>query len=90
MAPRDELPTLFFASAAQFTAFFDPSSDPDAVYLEFHHARIMDSSALEAIEALALRYRERGKSLHLLGLSESCDKLLRRKDGAGLLLPIPE
>jgi len=82
--------TLFFASAAQFTRFFDPKSDPANVYLEFHHARIMDSSALEAIETLATRYRDLGKRLHLIGLSESCDQLLRRKDGTGLLLPLAD
>jgi SulP family sulfate permease len=82
--------TLFFASATQFTSFFDPKTDPDRVYLEFHHARVMDSSALEAIESLTSRYHERGKHLHLVGLSTSCDKLLRRKDGTGLLLPIPD
>jgi SulP family sulfate permease len=82
--------SLFFASATQFTRFFNPKEDPAEIYLEFDHARIMDSSALEAVEALALRYRDQGKRLHLLGLSESCDRLLRRKDGTGLLLPIEE
>ncbi|ADW69756.1 SulP family inorganic anion transporter [Granulicella tundricola] len=82
--------SLFFASAAQFTSFFQPKFDPAEVFLEFHEARIMDSSALEAVEALATRYREQGKRLHLHGLSESCDKLLRRKDGAGLLLSLAD
>ena len=82
--------TLFFASAAQFARFFEPKSDPEEVFLEFDHARIMDSSALEAIESLAARYRDSGKRLHLQGLSESCDKLLRRKDGTGLLLPLTD
>jgi SulP family sulfate permease len=82
--------SLFFASATQFTRFFQPKDDPAEVYLEFDHARIMDSSALEAIEALAGRYRAQGKLLHLRGLSESCDELLRRKDGRGLILPIQE
>jgi len=79
--------SLFFASASQFTRFFHPKEDPAHVHLEFDHARIMDSSALEAIEALAGQYRSQGKHLHLRGLSESCDKLLRRKDGGGILLP---
>ena len=78
--------SLFFASAAQFTAFFSPKTDPVETYLEFDHARIMDSSALEAIESIAKRYREAGKALHIHGLSESCDRLLRRKDGAILLV----
>ena len=82
--------TLFFASAAQFTSFFNPRTDPAEVVLEFHHARIMDASALEAVEALATRYRSLDKQLHLRGLSESCDKLLRRKDYSGLLLPLSD
>jgi SulP family sulfate permease len=81
--------TLFFASAAHFTAFFTPRQDPADTFLLFDRARIMDSSALEAVEALALRYRGLGKTLHLRGLSQSCDALLRRKDGTGLLFPIP-
>lgn len=82
--------SLFFASAAQFTRFFTPKDDPNDVYLEFDHARIMDSSALEAIEALAAKYREIGKLLHVRGLSENCDKLLRRKDGEVNILPAEE
>ncbi len=74
--------SLFFASAAQFTSFFSPASDPVDTYLEFDHARIMDSSALEVLESVARRYRAAGKTLHVHGLSESCDRLLRRKDGA--------
>ena len=78
--------SLFFASATQFTQFFHPKDDPAEVYLEFDHARIMDSSAIEAIEALSARYREQEKLLHLRGLSENCDELLRRKDGAGVMM----
>lgn len=82
--------SLFFASAAQFTKFFSPKDDPDDVYLEFDHARIMDSSALEAIESLAGRYCALGKTLHIRGLSENCDRLLRQKDGKVTLLPLDE
>lgn len=82
--------SLFFASATQFTRFFTPREDPAQVYLAFEHARIMDSSALEAIEALAGRYRDLGKVLHVQGLSQNCDKLLRRKIGNGTELPIEE
>jgi SulP family sulfate permease len=81
--------SLFFASATQFLRFFTPKEDPSDVYLTFDHARIMDSSALEAIESLARRYRDLGKSLHVRGLSENCDMLLRRKDGK-VLLPMEE
>ena len=81
--------SLFFASTAQFTAFFSPKTDPADTYLDFDHARIMDSSALEAIESLAKRYRDAGKMLHVHGLSEHCDRLLRRKDGAVSISSVP-
>ncbi|CAN5444486.1 SulP family inorganic anion transporter [soil metagenome] len=77
--------SLFFASAAQFTEFFNPRSDPAEVFISFERARIMDSSALEAIEAIAERYRQQGKHLRLQGLSESCDDLLKRRDGEVLI-----
>jgi SulP family sulfate permease len=82
--------SLFFASATQFTGFFTPKEDPAEVYLKFDHARIMDSSALEAIEALAGRYRDLGKVLHVRGLSENCDTLLRRKDGNVTMLSLED
>ena len=82
--------SLFFASATQFTRFFTPKEDPAEVYLKFDHARIMDSSAIEAIEALAGRYRDLGKVLHVRGLSVNCDMLLRRKDGCVTMLPLEE
>ena len=81
--------SLFFASAAQFTAFFHPRTDPADTYLEFDRARIMDSSALEALESIGRRYREAGKTLHVHGLSESCDRLLRRKNGTVSISPAP-
>jgi SulP family sulfate permease len=84
--------SLFFASATQFTRFFTPKDDPAVVWLEFERARIMDSSGLEAVETVAGRYRALGKVLHVRGLSEHCDKLLRSKDKDGRvsLLPLEE
>lgn len=82
--------SLFFASAAQFTGFFRPKTDPAVIVLEFDHARILDSSALEAIEALAARYRAEGKTLHLRNLSASCDQLLRRSSTTARLIALED
>ncbi len=71
-------------------AILHSKEDPAEVYLKFDHARIMDSSALEAIEALAGRYRNLGKVLHVRSMSENCDMLLRRKDGNVTLSPLEE
>jgi sulfate permease, SulP family len=82
--------SLFFASARQFTRFFTVKDDPPEVYLDFDNARIMDSSALEAIQAIGVRYRNIGKGLKLRGLSERCDLLLRRKDGQLMMASLSE
>lgn len=68
--------SLFFASAANFAALFAPAEDPHHVVIEFGKARVVDHSAIEAIDALALRYQQAGKVLHLRHLSPDCLELL--------------
>jgi SulP family sulfate permease len=70
--------TLFFASAANFAGLFDPKGDPQHVVIEFRQARVVDHSAVEAIDALAARYLSEGKILHLRHLSPDCLELLGR------------
>ena len=70
--------SLFFASTANFAALFSPKDDPDHVVVEFKNARVVDHSAIEAIDALAGRYQQAGKSLHLRHLSPDCLELLGR------------
>lgn len=69
---------LFFASVNNFQDLFDPRDDPDDVVVEFQHSRVMDHSAIEAIDTLAERYLNAGKRLHLRHLSEECRQLLRQ------------
>lgn len=68
--------SLFFASTANFHTLFTPADDPDEVVIVFRHAKVMDHSAVEAIDALAERYRKAGKRLHLRNLSPDCLDLL--------------
>ena len=68
--------TLFFASAGNFQNLFDPSRDPDKVVVDFASSRVMDQSALEAIDTLAVRYEQAGKNLRLRHLSPDCLELL--------------
>jgi SulP family sulfate permease len=69
---------LFFASVNNFHNLFDPKEDPDDVVVEFQHSRVMDHSAIEAIDTLAERYLNAGKRLHLRHLSEECRQLLKQ------------
>jgi SulP family sulfate permease len=68
--------SLFFASTADFQALFTPVDDPDEVVIDFRHAKVMDHSAVEAIDALAGRYRKAEKRLHLRHLSPDCLEVL--------------
>ena len=69
---------LFFASVNNFSNLFDPKNDPDDVVVEFQHSRVMDHSAIEAIDNLADRYLNANKRLHLRHLSEDCQLLLKK------------
>jgi SulP family sulfate permease len=69
---------LFFASVSNFQELFEPNDDPDDVVIEFQHSRVMDHSAIEAIDTLAERYLAAGKTLHLRHLSEECRQLLHK------------
>ncbi len=68
--------TLFFASIANFNELFAPKDDPQDVVVEFRNARLVDHSAIQAIDALAEKYRALGKRLHLRHLSPDCRELL--------------
>lgn len=70
--------SLFFASAAGFLGLFTPKADPDEVVVEFRRAKVVDHSAIEAIDALASRYQQLGKRLHLRHLSPDCLELLSK------------
>lgn len=76
---------LFFASVSAFRDLFQPDADADNVVIDFYFTRAYDQSALEAISAVANRYRELGKSLHLRHLSEECRAVL---DKAGDLVEV--
>ena len=68
--------SLFFASTSSFAALFDPKNDPEHVVIEFRDAKVVDHSAVEAIDALAVRYQQAGKTLHLRHLSPDCLEIL--------------
>jgi SulP family sulfate permease len=71
---------LFFGSTTQFGNLFDVKNDPAHVVIDFTNSRVMDHSALEAINSVADRYGEVGKKVHLRHLSDDCASLLRTLD----------
>ncbi|MCA0870947.1 SulP family inorganic anion transporter [Seohaeicola saemankumensis] len=69
---------LFFGSAEGFAELFDAKSDPSAVIVDFADSRVVDQSALQAIEAVALKYEAEGKQIQLRHLSRDCHRLLKK------------
>ena len=69
---------LFFGSVKNFLELFHPENEPDDVIIEFQNSRVADHSAIEAIDTLAERYIQAGKTLHLRHLSEECRRLLKK------------
>lgn len=68
---------LFFGSATGFTELFDIANDPKEVIVDFADSRVADQSALQAIEAIALKYEAEGKRIQLRHLSRDCHQLLQ-------------
>jgi len=69
---------LFFGSATGFQDLFDPENGPDTVILDFNGSRVVDHSALQAIDAVAAKYEAAGKTLMLRHLSKDCHALLSK------------
>jgi SulP family sulfate permease len=69
---------LFFGSSAGFSELFTPQEDPETVIVDFADSRVVDQSALQAIEAVAAKYEAAGKRIQLRHLSRDCHKLLQK------------
>ena len=69
---------LFFGSIEGFSELFTVKDDPNMVIVDFANSRVVDQSALQAIEALAAKYTQSGKSIRLRHLTRDCHKLLNR------------
>ena len=68
---------LFFGSTTSFFELFDLKHDPKKVILDFKGARVMDISGVEAIDTITSKYKEAGKELTIMHLSEDCKKILK-------------
>jgi SulP family sulfate permease len=71
---------LFFGSSKLFMEKFDVKNDPKEVIIDFQESRIMDQSAIEAINKITQKYLEEGKSIHLWHLSKDCHKLIKKAE----------
>ncbi len=71
---------LFFGSVTVFNEKFDILNDPDEIVIDFKESRVVDMSAIEALNKITERYLKVGKKVHLRHLSSDCQKLLKNAD----------
>lgn len=71
---------LFFGSISLFNEKFDVLNDPNEVIIDFKESRVVDMSAIEALNKITERYQKVGKKIHLRHLSKDCRDLLANAD----------
>lgn len=71
---------LFFGSVSAFAEKFDVSEDPAEVIIDFKESRVVDMSAIEALNKITERYLKVGKTVHLKHLSPDCRTLLKNAE----------
>lgn len=67
---------LFFGSVTVFNEKFEVLNDPDEIIIDFKESRVVDMSAIAALDKITERYQKVGKKVHLKHLSKDCLLLL--------------
>ncbi|WP_217428028.1 STAS domain-containing protein [Microlunatus speluncae] len=61
---------LFFASSNDLVYQFDYVGDPAKVIIDLSGSQIFDASTVAALDAIEVKYREKGKEVEIIGLNE--------------------
>ncbi|MFK7894672.1 MAG: SulP family inorganic anion transporter [Myxococcota bacterium] len=69
---------LFFGSTTEFMSKFDVAGDPDEIIVDFAESRVVDQSAIEVLNKLALKYEKADKRIHFQHLSKDCIRMVDR------------
>lgn len=69
----------WFITAAA-TLWRGAANDPDEVIIDFAESRVVDMSAIEALNKITERYHKVGKKVHLKHLSKDCKRLLKNAE----------
>ncbi|MFF5652062.1 SulP family inorganic anion transporter [Streptomyces collinus] len=61
---------LFFASSNDLVGRFDYATDPKKVVIDLSAAHIWDASSVAALDGIAAKYAQRGKTVEITGLND--------------------
>ena len=71
---------LFFGSTTVFTDKFDVMNDPKEIIIDFKESRVVDMSAIEALNKITERYQKVNKKVYLQNLTTDSKALLVKAD----------
>lgn len=71
---------LFFGSVSAFNDKFDVLNDPSEIVIDFQESRVVDMSAIEALNKITERYLRVGKRVQVKHLSPDCRKLIKNAE----------
>lgn len=71
---------LFFGSTSLFAESFDIASDPEVIIIDFKASKVVDMSAIDALNKLTAKYHALGKRVNLRHLSPDCRQLLKNAE----------
>ena len=60
--------------------FIESFDDPNEVVIDFKESKVVDMSAIEALNKITEKYHKEGKKLHLRHLSQDCRQLLKNAE----------
>lgn len=69
---------LFFGSVTAFAEKFEVLNDPNEVIIDFKESRVVDMSAIEALNAITLRYHREGKKSTLAAFEPRLHCLIKK------------
>lgn len=72
---------LFFGSSSHFLDKFTPKEDPERIIIDLKESRVVDMSAIDALNKISNKYAQIGKTVVLRHLSEDSIKLLQNAKG---------
>lgn len=71
---------LFFGSTTAIIEKFDVFNDPNEVIIDFRESKVVDMSAIEALNKITEKYHKEGKKIQLRHLSLDCRQLLKNAE----------
>ncbi|WP_432043394.1 SulP family inorganic anion transporter [Streptomyces cadmiisoli] len=72
---------LFFASSNHLVGQFHYATDPNTIVIDLTAAHIWDASSVAALDTIATKYAQRGKSVEITGLNTPSANLLGKLSG---------